>query len=178
MFQFIKEEIKQKKRPKKSLIDSTNIDTQRGSKMSKYSGKYHNYCVKFTIIISEKGKLIDFSLNKGTESDSKIFDEMLSRIEKLPYEIAADKGYEKYERRRELKRKNCQLRIEMKKTAKNKKRGRRFLFTKEHKAQRSQVERFFAYLKTYKIFRLFRFRKISALKMALYVAIILVFIIS
>jgi hypothetical protein len=66
---------------------------------------------------------VSWYLGRGTKPDSIVLDEMLAKKEKIPKEIFLDMGYEKYERRRELKRHNCQVRMEMKKYAKNRKRG-------------------------------------------------------
>ena len=59
---------------------------------------------------------------------------------RLPYELFLDKGYKNYMLRRILKLHNCQVRMEMKK-GKNRKRGPRFKFTKEHKRIRSVIEK-------------------------------------
>ena len=71
-----------------------------------------------------------------------------------------DKGYEKYERRRELKKQNCQVRMEMKK-GKNKKRGPRFKFTQEHKRMRGEVEKIYGWLKAFMGLKLNRLKKKS-----------------
>ncbi len=124
------------------------------------------------------GKVRDFSIDKGSSHDSKILDKILhKKTLKLPYELFLDKGYEKYERRRKLKKRNCQLRIEMKKQAKNKKRGPRFLFTREHKKIRSGVEKFFAYLKSFNVFKFCRFHTLKALKMHI-LAVLFIFTLS
>lgn len=167
-----------KSRLNKVVIDATNIDTYKGSPMSRYSGKYHNYCIKLTLIITEHGHIVDFNLSMGSYHDSKIFDFMLKNMPKFPYEILADKGFENYERRRALKESGCQLRIEQKNYKKNKKRGPRFLFTKAHKDTRTSIERYFAYIKSFKALRYLRFRKISTLKLAVLSSILFVFVLS
>ena len=144
------------RRLRKVVIDATNINTNRGAPMSRYSGKYHNYCIKLTIIVTESGELVDFVLDMGSTHDSKISDSMLLHMPKFPYEILADKGYENYTRRRDLKTYGCQLRIEQKNYAKKKKRGPRFLFTREHLRVRTQTERFFC------IFEVFSNSEISS----------------
>ena len=164
-----------KRRLRKVVIDATNINTYRGAPSSRYSGKYHNYCIKLTIIVTEQGELVDYSLDLGSTHDSKIFDQMLMNMPKFPYEILADKGYENYARRRVLKKYGCQLRIEQKNYAKNKKRGPRFLFTRDHLRVRTQVERFFAYLKSFKALRYLRSRKLSFAKIAILCTLIFVF---
>ena len=53
----ILELIGDKKRPAKLVIDSTNVNTYHGVSMSKYNGKYHNDCIKFTLAMTEDGTL-------------------------------------------------------------------------------------------------------------------------
>ncbi len=72
--------------------------------------------------------------------------------------LYADKGYKKYERRRELKKRKRHARIEMKKLDKNRKRGPKFIFTSEHKRMRGSIEKVMAWLKTFMIVRLSRTR--------------------
>ena len=122
-----------KKKPKYAVIDSTNVNTYKNNPLSKYSGKYHNYCIKLSLGIKEDGKIYSISMDKGSTNDSKILDKILSLNPKLPYELYLDKGYENYNRRRKLKKNNCQVRMEQRNYAKNKKRGPRFLFNTSHK---------------------------------------------
>ena len=114
--------------------------------------------MKLTIEVSSECVPVYGRLDKGSESDSVILDKMLEDKDKLPYELYADKGYEKYDRRRELKKRNCQVRIEMKKLDKNRKRGPRFIFTSEHKRMRGSIEKVMAWIKTFMIVRLSRIR--------------------
>ncbi len=147
-----------KQRLDKSIVDSSDIVNYNTNGIVKYSGKYHNPCVKLTIEVSSECVPVYGRLDKGSESDSVILDKMLEDKDKLPYELYADKGYEKYDRRRELKKRNCQVRIEMKKLDKNRKRGPRFIFTSEHKRMRGSIEKVMAWIKTFMIVRLSRIR--------------------
>jgi len=113
------------KRLSKTIVDSSDIVSYKTNSLVKYSGKYHNYCIKMTIEVTKGHIPVSFRLDCGNTSDSKILDKLLSTNKKLPYEMYLDKGYERYDRRRELKKKNCQVRMEMKK-AKSRKRGPRF----------------------------------------------------
>ncbi len=108
---------------------------------------------------------VTWSLDKGSKSDSLILDKVLQKQRKLPYEMYLDKGYERRERRRELKVKNCQVRMEMKK-GKNRKRGKRFQFTEEQKRIRYSIEKVFGWLKSFMVLRLNRFRKKSMITAA------------
>jgi len=76
-----------------------------------------------TIEVTKGHVPVSFRLDCGNTSDSKILDKLLSTNKKLPYELYLDKGYERYHRRRELKKKNCQVRMEMKKAKSRKDHG-------------------------------------------------------
>lgn len=158
-FNYLTKDFK-KFRQAKSLIDSSDLESYRTNGLVAYSGKYHNYCMKMTVEITPEYIPINFSLDKGTDPDSLILDKMLQEGLKLPYELFLDKGYEKYDRRRELKNMNCQVRMEMKK-GKNRKRGPRFLFTEEHKRMRGEVEKIYSWLKTFIGLKLNRLKKKS-----------------
>lgn len=145
------------KRLTKTIIDSSDLVSYKTNNLTKYSGKYHNYCLKMTIEVTDKYIPVNFSLDSGSTSDSKILDKLLSTKEKLPYEVYLDKGYERYDRRRELKKRNCQVRMEMKK-GKNRKRGPRFKFTDEQKKLRSEIEKNYGWLKSFMVLRLNRMR--------------------
>jgi len=151
-------------RPTKTIIDTSDIISFRVRPAVKYSGKYHNYCQKISLLVNTDLVPLAGDLHSGSASDSKIFDDMLSRLDKLPYEILADKGFERYERRRELARQNCQLRIEMKRTSKSRKKGRRFSFTKSDKSLRGSIEKVVAWLKSFAVYASNRFRIKSILK--------------
>ncbi len=167
VFGKITKDLRQGKRPKKILIDSSDIVSYKTNSHVKYSGKYHNYCIKMTVSVDGDLRIIDYSLDKGSASDSKILDKILRRRRvKLPYELFLDKGYENYQRRRELKRQNCQVRMEMKKLRYNRKRGPRFKFTNTHKKIRANVEKVFGWIKSFAVFTLSKFRYFSYLKTA------------
>jgi IS5 family transposase len=162
-------------RPQKAIIDATNINTWRGAPWSQYSAKYHNHCIKLTVVATPLKRLLEFFIDPGAVHDSRILDKNLYKWEKLPYELYADKGYESYTRRRKLQKNNCQVRMEQKKYSKNRKRGPHFTFTYEHLKTRLEIERYFGHFKRFSLFRFFRFRKISVCKMALYCALLLTF---
>ncbi len=147
-------------RPAKSIVDSSDIVSYRVKPEVRYSGKYHNYCLKMTVEVNEDFVPLTWSIDYGSKPDSLILDSLLQKQRKIPYEMYLDKGYERRERRRELKAQNCQVRMEMKK-GKNRKRGKRFQFTQEDKEVRSSIEKFFGWLKSFMSLRLNRFRKKS-----------------
>lgn len=149
------------KRLSKTIIDSSDIVSYKTNGLVKYSGKYHNYCIKVSLEITPEYIPISFSIDPGSKSDSLILDKMLTGKEKLPYELYLDKGYERYDRRRELKKQNCQVRMESKKYVKSRKRGPRFKFTDEQKKQRGEIEKVFSWLKSFMILRLNRLRSKS-----------------
>ena len=174
----ILELIGDKKRPAKLVIDSTNVNTYHGVSMSKYNGKYHNDCIKFTLAMTEDDKVVDFIISKGSMHDSKILDTFLSKKSFiLPYELFLDKGYENYSRRRVLKKQNCQVRMQQKNYAKNKKRGPRFLFSSSHSKTRTSVEKNFAYLKAFASFKFCKYKSLKSLKSHI-LAILLIFTLS
>ena len=80
------------------------------------------------------------------------------------YQLYLDKGFERDERRRELRRKNCQVRMEMKDYANSRKKGPRFVFDEEHKHTRGLIEKVVAWLKAFAILRLNRLRKKSLIR--------------
>ena len=162
-FNFLTKELK-KYRQKKTTTDSSDIESYRTNGLVKYSGKYHNYCIKMTVEFTPEYIPLDYSIDKGTEPDSYILDEMLENKDKLPYEMYLDMGYERYSRRRELKKRNCQVRMEMKNCDKNRKRGPRFVFTEEHKKQRGDIEKIFAWIKSFMAIRFNRLRLRSLIR--------------
>jgi len=162
-----------KTRSFQAIMDATYIRCWKNVPYAQYSGKYHNYCIKLTLNITPQHNILDFSIDPGAKHDSKILDDILSKTEYLPYHFYLDRGYELYKRRRYLRNLNCQLHIEQKNYAKNRKRGPRFKFTEADRSIRSTVERFFSVFKKFHLFHYFRFRKLARLKMAIYVALIL-----
>lgn len=147
-----------KYRLKKSIVDSSDIVSYNTNGLVRYSGKYHNYVIKFTLEVSSECVPVYARIDKGSESDSLILDKLLEDKAKLPYELFVDKGYEKYERRRQLKKRNCQIRMEMKNSVKNRKRGARFTFTHEHKKLRGTIEKVNAWIKAFNIITLSKIR--------------------
>lgn len=133
----------------KTIVDSSDMESHRTNGWVAYSGKYHNYCIKMSVEMTPEYVPVSWHLGKGTKSDSIVLDEMLAQKDKLPYEICLDKGYEKYERRRELRKKNCQVRMEMKKHDKSRKRGPRFKFTDKQRQQRGEIEKLFGWIKSF-----------------------------
>jgi len=154
-----------KYRPPTTIVDSSNIDSYRVSRQVKYSGKYHNYCLKMTLEVTVDLIPLTWSIDTGSSSDSKILDKILQKQERLPYEMYLDKGYERYDRRRELQKQNCQVRMEMKK-GKNKKRGKKFQFTDEQKKTRYSIEKVCGWLKSFMILRLNRLKAKSLITAA------------
>ena len=151
----------QKQRLQKTVVDSSDIESHRVNSRVRYSGKYHKYCLKMTVETTEEWIPVDFELSPGSMSDSRILEEMLSERGKvLPYELYLDKGYEKYSRRRELKRQNCQVRMEMKR-GNNKKRGPKFKFAEEHQRIRCGIEKIFSWIKSFNGLRYNRLKKWS-----------------
>lgn len=147
----------------KVIIDSSDRVSYRTCNLVTYSGKYHNYCIKITIAITEDCVPIYYSVDVGSAPDSEILDKMLIGIKKLPYELFLDKGYERYQRRQELKKQNCQVRMEMKNCSNNRKLGPRFKFTHEHKYTRGLIEKVVAWLKSYSAIDFNKFRKRSVI---------------
>lgn len=155
-------------RPKKSIVDSSDIVCYSTNGLVKYSGKYHNPCCKFTIEVTDTCLPIYGRIDYGSKPDSTILDEMLRNGHKLPYEWFLDKGYEKYQRRRDLKKANCQMRIEMKDCDKNRKRGPRFSLTKEQKLMRGLIEKVIGWIKAFMMVRLCRLRLKSLMNAMFY----------
>jgi len=148
----------QNKRLPRTIVDSSDMESHRTNGLVTYSGKYHNYCIKMTVEITPKYIPVNFHIGKGTMSDSRVLKEMLEMRGELPYMMYLDKGYESYERRRILKGKNCQVRMEMKNYAKSRKRGPRFKFTEEDKRERGEIEKVFSWLKSFTAIRYNRLR--------------------
>ena len=143
----------QGKRLPKIIVDSSDMESHRGNGWVAYSGKYHNYCIKMSVEMTPEYVPVSWHLGKGTKSDSRVLDEMLAKRDKLPKELYLDKGYENYLRRRSLKQKNCQVRMEMKKYTKSRKRGPKFKFTEQQKKQRGEIEKMFSWLKSFAAIR-------------------------
>jgi hypothetical protein len=161
IFQFLVKEFT-KFKPKKTIIDSTELESYDFILQVSYSGKSHNYSTKLLLEITEDYIPIGFIFSKGSFPDSRLFDNYLLQKENLPYKMILDMGFERYDRRRELKQKGCQIYMEQKIKKNNRKRGPRFTYTKEHKRERTKVERFFAWMQSFKKVR-FRQEKSSAL---------------
>ena len=171
---YLNEHLDRDTRPFQAVMDATYIRCWKNVPYAQYSGKYHNYCIKLTLSITPEQGTLDFSIDPGAKHDSKILDDILSRTEYLPYHLYLDKGYESYERRRWLRQQNCQVHMEQKNYTKNRKRGPCFKCTETDRSIRSTVERFFSFLKKFHLFHYFRFRKLARLRMAIYLALILV----
>ena len=151
------------KRLGKIIIDSTDRVSYKICNLVTYSGKYHNNCIKITLAITEDCVPIYYWIDKGSTTDSEILDKMLTEIKKLPYELFLDKGYERYTRRQELKKENCQVRMEMKNCKNNRKLGPRFRFTDGHKKIRGTIEKVVAWLKSYSAIDFNKFRRRSVI---------------
>jgi hypothetical protein len=159
-FQFLTEEFTKFKN-KKSIIDSSELESYNYANEVSYSGKSHNHSTKLTLEINDNYIPLYFSFGKGTSPDSLELDKWLLEKEKLPYELYLDMGYERYTRRREFKERGCQVRMEQKIKENSRKRGPRFIYTDEHKKERSKIERFFAWLQSFKRIKYRRERKKS-----------------
>jgi len=151
-------------RPSQTIIDTSDIVSYRVRPSIKYSGKYYNYCQKISLLVTTDYVPLAGDIHDGTAPDSRIFDDILEGLVKLPYEIFADKGFEQYERRRKLAQQNCQMRMEMKQSRRNRKRGRRFSFTRADKLVRGGIEKVVAWLKSFAALVLNRLRLKSLLK--------------
>lgn len=147
---------------KKFIVDSSLLQSYNVPKGVSFSGKSHNYCTKLTLGINENYIPLEFNFAKGSKSESEQLNKMLTNMNKLPVEMYLDMGYENYERRRYLKSKNCQVRMQQAIRGKNRKRGPKFTFTKEQKEERKKIERFFGWIKSFKAIR-YRTIRISAL---------------
>lgn len=147
-FNLIVEELKKNRLPE-TIVDSSDLVSYRTNGWVKYSGKYHNNCIKMTIETTGNLIPINFWIDKGTTSDSAILENSIIPRKNLPYKMYLDKGYEKYERRRRLKKKNCQVVMEMKRAKRNKKKGPRFQCTEEQKKKRSTIEKVFGWAKSF-----------------------------
>ncbi len=147
-----------KYRPQKSIVDSSDIVSYDTNGLVAFNGKYHNYVIKFTLEITEDCLPIYARLDKGSGSDSLILDKYIEDKVKLPYELYLDKGYERYERRRELKECNCQVHMEMKQYVKSRKHGPKFSFTDDHKHTRGLIEKVNAWIKSFNALILSRIR--------------------
>ena len=146
------------------IVDSTDLVSYKTKPLVRYNGKYHNYCLKLSLAVGGNLKPLYFSLDKGSRSDSTVLDKVLMGIDKLPYILYLDKGYERYERRRVLKSKNCQVKMESKNYVKNRKRGPRFLFNQNDKLKRYSIEKVFAWIKAFKCFTLLKLRRLILIK--------------
>lgn len=166
-FNFLTKELK-KFRLRETIVDSSDIESYRTNGLVKYSGKYHKDCIKVSVEFTPEYVPVSYRLDKGTEPDSLILDKMLSERDKLPYQLYLDKGYEGYTRRRKLRKRNCQVKMEMKKYAKNRKRGPRFRFSEDDKKQRGDIEKVFAWIKSFMAVKLNRL-KIKSLIHAMFV---------
>lgn len=151
------------RRLRKVIIDSTDRVSYKTCNLVTYSGKYHNYCMKITLAVTEDCVPIYYSVDGGSTPDSEVLDKMLTEIKNLPYELFLDKGYERYERRRTLKKKNCQVRMEMKNCKSNRKLGPRFSFTNRDKRTRGLIEKVMSWLKSYSAIDFNKFRKRSVI---------------
>lgn len=103
-----------KYRTKRSIVDSTELESFNFSCEVNYSGKSHKYAAKITVEINDEYIPLSLQFAKGSTAESKEIDKFLLNKDKLPYELYLDMGYEKYERRRELKKKGCQVHMEQK----------------------------------------------------------------
>ena len=139
-FNFLVKDFK-KFRPKKTITDSSDIVSYNTNSLVSYSGKYHNYCIKFSVRITPEYIPLEFSLDYGSRPDSKIYDDIIAGTDKLPYCENLDKGYENYDRRRNLEKQNCRLVIEMKRSGKNRKQGPRFKCMNQDKIIRSEIDK-------------------------------------
>lgn len=155
VFHFLTKELR-RYRSKVSIIDSTFIKSSRHHKQSSYARKFRNFCTKLTVEINPDYIPLSFRFSTGHVNDKKDLDIMLRDRKKLPYEILLDGGYDSYQRRRLLRQRGCQARIEWIIHGTNRKKGRGFTFTKEHRRERKKVERYFSWLKS---FRRVRVRK-------------------
>ncbi len=81
-----------------------------------------------------------------------------------------DMGYEKYERRREMRNKGCRIHMEQKIKKNSKKRGPRFSFTDESREIRKKIETFFAWVQSFWRIRFRRERKNSLFHALVYMA--------
>lgn len=149
------------KKLNKTIIDSTEFKSWRNQRLVSYSGKSHNYSTKLSLEITPDFKIVNLLFGKGSSNDGKELDKMYKNKDKYPNEIYLDKGYESYERRQRFKANKCQLRMEQKNYKKSRKRGRKYMFTKEHKKTRASIEKVFGWIKSFRALRYNRIRTAS-----------------
>ena len=68
-------------RPKKSIIDSTEVESFNFRKEVSYSGKSHKYAAKITVEINDAYIPLSIQFAKGSSSESKEFDKVLLKQE-------------------------------------------------------------------------------------------------
>jgi hypothetical protein len=145
-----------KNRVKRSIVDTTLIESRNHLREVSYSGKSRKYGTRLTVEITPEYIPRHFVFLKGSRNDKVGIDKLFKEQVKLPYEVLLDNGYEGYKRRRELKCRGCQVRMDWRHKGNNRKRGSHFTFTSEHRRERYKVERYFSWLKS---FARIKFRK-------------------
>ena len=149
------------KRFKKVIIDSSEFESWKNQLLVSYSSKSKTYSTKLSIEVTPNCEFLDYIFSKGSASDSIELDKLYANRKELPYELFMDKGYERYSRRREYKQIGCQVRMEQKTFGNNKKRGKKFTFTKEDKKIRSLIKKVFGWIKSFNAIRYNRLKTAS-----------------
>lgn len=137
-------------RAKEAIVDACEFDSWDVSKEVAWSGKQKGFTDKVTLEITPEYIPIFFRFAHGCPHDISEWKKIIKEQEKLPYKVYLDKGYESYELRRDLRKENCQVKIEPKNFKTNHKRGPQFQWSEEDHNKRCMIERFFAWMQSFK----------------------------
>ena len=118
-------------RPKEAIVDGSGLESRAVSKETAYSGKNHDVCTKLLLEVTPDYLPLHFQFGRGNEHDIEEWKRYVKRGGKLPYKVWQEKGYESGKLRKELRKLNCQVKIEPKKYTKSHKRGPAYKWTKE-----------------------------------------------
>jgi len=136
-------------RQKEAIVDACEFDSWDVSKEVAWSGKQKGFTDKLTLEITPNYIPIFFRFAHGCPHDISEWKEVIKEQHKLPYKVYLDKGYESYELRRDLRKKNCQVKIKPKNFKHNHKLGPHFQWSEKDHCTRCMIERFFSWMQSF-----------------------------
>jgi transposase len=160
-----------------SSIDSSTATSYRFKNLVGFDGKHKKNGTKISVLSNGEGIPYDIEFGKGNVHDLRFVPKHIANTKKSKKKILnMDKGYTSIELRRELGKKKIRVNMEVKKNIYHHKRGRKFKLNETVYKLRFNIEKTFAWLKSFRRVRTRKDHLSAMFKGFVYLAAIIVLI--
>lgn len=158
------------RRNKVSITDACELQSWHVSKETPYSGKQKGYAAKITLELTDDYKIRDIRFAKSYHHDIWEWEKMLETKHLLPYVWYLDKGYFSLTIRKNLRKLNCQVKTPPKEYKHRHAKGKKIQWGEKENKIRTRIERFFAWMQSFRKVRERRERQDALFHAHVYVA--------